>query len=117
MTDGGKMIEEGRISATAAGGGITPSRVLRRQPFHVDWANYKKGAIGGLVVLFLAIFAAAVVADSFHTIDEGSVGLYYVQGALDDRISQPGVHWAIPFVTVVEMVTIRPKTDTLPSIR
>ena len=57
------------------------------------------------------------MADSLHTIEEGSVGLYFVQGALSDRVSPPGIHWAIPLVTQIESVTIRPKTDTLPSIR
>jgi len=49
-------------------------------------------------------------------VDEGTVGIYFVQGALDERISYPGVRWSIPFVTTVEEVTVRPKTDVLPPI-
>ena len=107
------MIEEGRVQTDLA-----PSpRVGRRQPSFVIGNMHKKIAVGGIVMLSLFIFTAVVIVDSLHTIEEGSVGLYFVQGALDDRISRPGIHWAIPFVTEIEMVTIRPKTDTLPSIR
>jgi len=64
-------------------------------------------------VVVVMIFAAVLMADSIHTIEEGTVGIYFVQGALDERISQPGVNWARPFVTTIERVTIRPRTDTL----
>ena len=35
------------------------------------------------------------------------------QGALKNKINQPGVHWKIPFVTTIEEIAIRPITDTL----
>lgn len=73
-------------------------------------------AVGGGVVLFLVIFSAVLIVDSVHTIEEGNVGIYFVQGALDDRYSLPGIHWATPFVTVIEEVTIRPQTETLEAI-
>lgn len=112
------MIEEGRVTM-----GPTPSpRVGRRHTFDGPFGGicggcHTKLACGGAVVLFGLIFTSIMMADSLHTIDEGSVGLYFVQGALSDRVSPPGIHWAIPFVTQIESVTIRPKTDTLPSIR
>lgn len=80
------------------------------------WSTSKKCAIGGGIVLFVVIFTAVIMADSIHTIDEGTVGIYFVQGALDNRVSNPGVHWAVPFVTTIEEVTIRPRTDTLSPI-
>ena len=112
------MIEEGRVPT-----GPTPSpRVGRRHTFDGPLGGlcggfHGKLACGGAVVLFGLIFTSVMMADSLHTIDEGSVGLYFVQGALSNRVSPPGIHWAIPFVTQIESVTIRPKTDTLPSIR
>ena len=32
---------------------------------------------------------------------------------LDDTYTMPGVHWSVPFVTVIEEITIRPQTETL----
>ena len=51
-----------------------------------------------------------------HTIEEGNVGIYFVQGALDTTYSHPGVHWSIPFVTDIEEITIRPQTEVLEAI-
>ena len=64
-----------------------------------------------LVVLFSVI--VAILMDSHHIIEEGSVGIYYKFGALQDEVTHPGVHWKAPFVTTVEQVQVRPKTDTL----
>lgn len=67
----------------------------------------------GFISLFIVVFVAVIINDSVHTIEEGTVGIYFVQGRLDDKVSHPGIHWAIPFVTEVKTVTIRPQTDTL----
>jgi regulator of protease activity HflC (stomatin/prohibitin superfamily) len=71
-----------------------------------------KLSCGGLASV-IAIVLVAMVIDSAHIIDEGTIGIYFVQGALIDETSLPGVHWAAPFITEVEEVTIRPRTDTL----
>ena len=115
---GGRMIEEGRIP----NGTLASPRAGRRSTFDSPLAEacgtfHGKICCGGVAFLATVIFASILMADSLHTIEEGSVGLYFVQGALSDRVSPPGIHWAIPLVTNIEMVTIRPKTDTLPSIR
>lgn len=75
-----------------------------------------KIGIGGGIVAFLVLFTAVIIVDSIHTIEEGNVGIYFVQGALDDKYSHPGVHWSVPFVTSIEEITIRPQTETLESI-
>jgi len=75
-----------------------------------------KLAIGGGIVLFLVVFTAIVLVDSLHTIDEGNVGIYFVQGALDETYTHPGVHWSVPFITDIETVVIRPQTEVLESI-
>ena len=67
---------------------------------------------GALFTLVLAITIACII-DSAHVIDEGTVGVYYVYGALQDDISHPGVAWKQPFVSTMEQVTIRPQTDML----
>ena len=69
------------------------------------------------VTLFILFFITFIVVDSLHTISEGNVGIYFVRGALDDEITQPGTHWAVPFVTEVKEVTIRPVTSTMKQIR
>ncbi len=61
----------------------------------------------------VAIVIVAIMIDSCHIIDEGTIGIYFVQGALINETSTPGVHWAAPFVTTVEEITTRPQTDTL----
>ena len=110
---GGWMIEEGGVLA----GSTSSPRVATQQSFEGFGFIPKAYAAAGIAVLSLFIFTSVLMVDSIHTIEEGSIGLYFVQGALDDRISHPGIHWAIPFITTVEEVTIRPKTDTLPSVR
>merc|ERR1712117_41675 len=69
--------------------------------------------IGGTLFTLVLAIAIACIADSVHTVDEGTVGVYYKYGALNDKISHPGVAWKQPFVTTVEQVTIRPRTDVL----
>ena len=45
-----------------------------------------KLAVGGGIFAFLAILFVACMIGSIHTIQEGSVGIYYVQGrALSER--------------------------------
>ena len=56
------------------------------------------------------------MAVSLHTITEGNVGIYFIRGRLDDTYTHPGVHWALPFVTEVEEIKIRPQTETLETI-
>merc|ERR1711935_503751 len=53
---------------------------------------------------------------SIHTIQEGSVGIYYVQGALEDRYALPGVRFQKPFITEMREITIRPTTRTMQDI-
>ena len=72
--------------------------------------------IGGGIVLFVVALTAVLMVDSIHTIDEGNVGIYFVQGALGSDYTTPGVHWSIPFVTTIEEITIRPQTETLEPI-
>ena len=69
-----------------------------------------------VVVSFLVVLLSVIVGilvDSHHIIEEGSVGIYYKFGALQDEVTHPGVHWKAPFVTNVEQVQVRPQTDTL----
>ena len=60
---------------------------------------------------------AVCLADSYHTIQEGNVGIYFVNGRLDDNLSTPGGHWQLPFVTKHKEITVRLRTDTLPTIK
>jgi regulator of protease activity HflC (stomatin/prohibitin superfamily) len=68
-------------------------------------------------VLALLIFIIALVASSAHTIDEGNVGIYFVQGALSDEVTPPGKHYAVPFITEIREITTRPVTSHLQDIR
>jgi len=69
-----------------------------------------------VVVLLIALTVACIV-DSYHTIHEGHVGLYFKYGALQDEISYPGVNFYQPFVTDYIEVKVRSQTDTMPAIK
>ena len=84
-------------------------RIMNQQQ---SGTKLKLAIIGG-IALFLAIFTIAIIVDSVHTIEEGNVGIYFVQGALHDTYTYPGVHWAAPFMTTIAEVTIRPQTMIL----
>ena len=68
---------------------------------------------GGVTFLFFTILTITIIVDSVHYIEEGTVGVYYVRGALIDEIGNPGRHWAIPFSTRIEHVKTRPSTYTV----
>ena len=86
-------------------------------PDSLDVSTAKKCCCCCGFTLFILIFIVVICASSLHTIDEGNVGIYFVHGALNERFTEPGTHWALPFVTDVEQVTIRPVTSTMKSIR
>merc|ERR1711872_598180 len=60
----------------------------------------------------LAIFIACI-ADSYHKVNEGNVGIYYRHGALKDRVTDPGVHFLMPFFESFREIQIRPETVQL----
>jgi len=68
-------------------------------------------------VLAVLILIVSILVSSAHTIDEGNVGVYFVQGALSDDFSLPGKHYSLPFVTEVQEITVRPVTNMLPDIK
>jgi len=68
-------------------------------------------AFVGIVSLFVACLVSSI-----HYIDEGKVGVYYKNGALQDGINGPGVHTMAPFVSKVVQLVTRTETDTLPDI-
>ena len=69
------------------------------------------------LVFLLIIPTIIIVVNSRHTIEEGNVGIYYVNGALQEPYTFPGTHWSIPFVTEVERITVRPITTRMKNIR
>eukprot|EP00092_Neocalanus_flemingeri_P000680 GFUD01000722.1.p1 GENE.GFUD01000722.1~~GFUD01000722.1.p1 ORF type:complete len:371 (+),score=113.42 GFUD01000722.1:101-1213(+) len=69
-------------------------------------------AVTATVVVAIAI-CIACIADSYHKINEGFVGIYFRHGALRDKVSNPGVHFMMPFVDDYEEVQIRPETHTM----
>lgn len=75
-----------------------------------------KLCVGCSIFGVTAVVAGILMAVSLHTITEGNVGIYFIRGRLDDTYTHPGVHWALPFVTEVEEIKIRPQTETLDTI-
>ena len=71
--------------------------------------------ISASLTVALAISIACIV-DSYHKIDEGNVGIYFKYGALQDRVTYPGVHFLLPFVEDYKEVKIRPETFSVDSV-
>ena len=55
----------------------------------------------------------AFLADSIHVVREGFVGIYFLNGALMDIYTMPGIHFSIPFITRVEQIDVRLKTESI----
>ena len=65
-----------------------------------------------LAVVLLALLIACL-AVSRHTISEGNVGIYIQYGAVQDRVTEPGVHWKMPFIEDFREVKVRPETFSM----
>ena len=109
-----RMIEGRRVDLE---GGL--SRNDYDEPFCAPgfWTSRMKcmicsGSTAFLVILFFILFGCSV-----HKINEGTVGIYFRSGALVDKVTYPGIHFALPFITDIERIKIRPRTDTLPGIK
>jgi len=76
-----------------------------------------KLATGGGILTFIAILFVIFLVSSIHTIEEGSVGIYYRQGALQESYSLPGVRFMAPFITELKEITIRPQTETMADVK
>merc|ERR1711953_805310 len=74
-----------------------------------------KVVIAVFVVLLGIVIAC--LADSYHKIHEGNVGIYFKHGALQERVTEPGVHFMMPFVEDYREVRVRPETFTMDPIK
>jgi len=72
--------------------------------------------VSSLLVVSLAIVIACLV-DSYHKIDEGNVGIYFRHGALQGRVTEPGVHFMMPFIEDFREVRVRPETYTMEEVK
>ena len=94
-----------------------PGEEEAMSPPHLKQHPRKSCALAGLAAAVAALaLVVATFRESHHTIYEGSVGIYFRFGALGKDVSYPGVHWQMPFVSRVEEVMVRPKTDNLESM-
>jgi len=81
------------------------------------WTSRMKCAICSGSTAFFIILFSILLGCSIHKINEGTVGIYFRSGALRDKVTYPGIHFAMPFITDIERIKIRPRTDTLPGIK
>jgi len=63
--------------------------------------------LGGILILIIL---------GTHQVEEGHIGLYWVNGALLDDQTEPGFHWMIPFITKFANVQVTLQTDTVTNI-
>merc|ERR1712226_397519 len=75
-----------------------------------------KCLIGSGTSVFFAVVVVILLACSVHKIREGTVGIYFRSGALQEKVTYPGIHLAMPFITDIERIQIRPRTDTMDPI-
>ena len=67
--------------------------------------------IGGVATSLLLALFIGMLAHSLHHIDEGHVGVYFKYGALQKSLGHPGLNTMTPWVSSVEQITIRPKSE------
>ena len=72
---------------------------------------------GGVIFIFITSLFITLLISSIHNIQEGSVGIYYVQGALADQYSLPGIRFQKPFITEMNEIIIRPQTETMNDVK
>ena len=58
--------------------------------------------LGSGGMFFIILFIAVMIGASTHKIMQGTVGIYFVGGALKDKVTQPGIHFCMPFITNIE---------------
>jgi len=70
----------------------------------------KEIAAGLLIAAILTAFCG------FHEVPEGHVGVYYQFGRLLEHVSQPGLHFSVPFVTSWHSIQTTMQTDAVSDI-
>ena len=80
------------------------------------WTTRMVCAVGCGTAFFLVILISVLLGSSIHKITEGTVGIYFRSGALQAKVTYPGIHFSMPFITTIERIQVRPRTDTLPPI-
>ena len=81
------------------------------------WTPRMKCLVGTGAFFFCFLGIAVAIADSGHKIMEGTVGIYFKGGALQDHVNHPGIHFTTPFITDIQRIKIRPRTDTMNPIK
>jgi|ERR1711913_47270 len=79
-------------------------------------SNLTCKVVVSLVVVSVGIVIACLV-DSYHKIHEGNVGIYFRHGALQERVTEPGVHFMMPFIEDFREVRVRPETFTMEPVK
>ncbi|CAN0029924.1 unnamed protein product, partial [Discosporangium mesarthrocarpum] len=69
-----------------------------------------------IVAVVALLTYAIVVPAGLHKVREGHVGVYYRGGALMSRVTEPGYHTQIPFLTSMAEVQVTVQTDAVRNI-
>jgi len=80
------------------------------------WTGRMKCGVCSAVTCFVLIFIAVLLGNSGHKVMEGTVAIYFRGGALQNTTNNPGIHFTMPFITEIERIKIRPRTDALAPI-
>merc|ERR1711953_1502169 len=113
-------IEE-RVGVPVGQVSTEPQQVLIGEVLNMgDCLDPRKGwtckIVSAVFVVLLGIVIACL-ADSYHKIHEGNVGIYFKHRALQERVTEPGVHFMMPFVEDYREVRVRPEAFTMEPIK
>lgn len=72
--------------------------------------------LGTTMMIVVAVASIVAFVFSVHSVPEGHVAVYYVGGALQPLVNEPGVRFKIPFVTWHENIAINLQTDAVSNI-
>eukprot|EP00092_Neocalanus_flemingeri_P098532 GFUD01125658.1.p1 GENE.GFUD01125658.1~~GFUD01125658.1.p1 ORF type:complete len:329 (-),score=99.80 GFUD01125658.1:57-1043(-) len=69
-----------------------------------------------ILTVAVVIISVAAIIDGYHEVVEGHVGVYFRFGALQEGITEPGVHMRQAFVTRTRHVLIRPEEERIQNL-
>lgn len=73
------------------------------------------GEAAAIVFAIIGIYVFLMLT-GIHTVTEGHVGIYKNYGVLSPKLSEPGIHFMIPFITSMEEIQTSIQTDAVTNI-
>ena len=85
---------------------------MARNDYEEDDNAKAKRAIKYVLIAFFGILFLILIFDCWYTVDAGDRGLVLTFGKLSDNVAQPGIHFKIPIIQSVVIMSVRTQTIT-----